>query len=445
MSKSKKQVRTAEDGLEQTLVFVAEHPHTSPDNWIWARFENVLDYEQPTNYIVESTDYNDEYTTPVLTAGKSFIRGYTNETSGIFQKYPVVIFDDFTTATKYVDFSFKVKSSAMKILHATTEVGIKFIYYYMQTVDCDSANHKRFWISTYSKLPFPIPPLLEQQRIINRIESLFEKLDRAKILVQSALDSFETRKAAILHKAFTGELTAKWREVHGASLNDWADKPIKEITKMRSGYAFDSKQFVDSGYQVLRMGNLYGGVLDTERNPVFMNKDSVDDIIREKFTAKKGDILLTLTGTKYKRDYGYAVLIERNDGHLVNQRILSLTPINVEQNFILYYLCSDMFRNVFFSKETGGVNQGNVSSTFVGNILVSLPSEDEQKEIARILDDIFAKESAAKELTDTIEKIDHMKKAILARAFRGELGTNDPTEESALVLLEEMLSARRSK
>ena len=107
----------------------------------------LLIYEQPTAYIVNSTEYSDSYKTPVLTAGKSFILGYTNETDNIFGKLPVILFDDFTTATQFVNFKFKVKSSAMKILNVNTElVNPKYIFYRMQTIQFDHSTHKRYWI-----------------------------------------------------------------------------------------------------------------------------------------------------------------------------------------------------------------------------------------------------------------------------------------------------------
>jgi type I restriction enzyme M protein len=142
------------------------------NKWTMIELGKVLEYEQPTKYIVQSVDYKDEYSTPVLTAGKTFILGYTNEKKGIFQDdLPVIIFDDFTTATKFVDFPFKVKSSAMKILHANkSEVDIKYLYYIMQKIDFSHDTHKRYWISEYSKIKIPLPPLNVQKKIILEIE-----------------------------------------------------------------------------------------------------------------------------------------------------------------------------------------------------------------------------------------------------------------------------------
>lgn len=149
-----------------------------PDGWAICDFQDVVDYEQPTEYLVDSTDYNPSYKTPVLTAGKSFILGYTNEEYGIFNQVPVIIFDDFTTESKYVDFPFKAKSSAMKILKPHNKAILtKYAYYLMQTVEIDNENHQRYWISTFSKIQIVLPPLNEQKRIIDAIENCFEKLD----------------------------------------------------------------------------------------------------------------------------------------------------------------------------------------------------------------------------------------------------------------------------
>ena len=294
-------------------------------------------------------------------------------------------------------------------------------------------------------LKLPFPPLCEQKRIVSHIETLFAKLDEAKEKAQEVVDGFETRKAASLHKAFSGELTAKWRKENNVSKNSWTTRKINQVCTPRAGYAFDSKKFTNTGYQIIRMGNLYGGVLDLSRNPVFTSAADIDDAILKRSLVNDGDILITLTGTKYKRDYGYAVCIKNPHNLLVNQRILCLSPkLNeITTDYLLYYLQSDIFRDVFFSNETGGVNQGNVSSKFVENIQFDVPSYREQEEIGYILRSILEKEYQAKEVAEiVIDQIDTMKKAILARAFRGELGTNDPTEASAIELIKQIIEEK---
>ena len=148
-----------------------------PDGWCKCRLEDIVEYEQPQAYIVNSTDYDDRYLTPVLTAGEAFVIGYTNETEGIYQNTPCIIFDDFTTDSKLVDFPFKVKSSAMKILKVADDIEIEYVAMFMNITRLIGDTHKRYWISEYSKLCIPIPPKEEQKRIINAANAMFEKLD----------------------------------------------------------------------------------------------------------------------------------------------------------------------------------------------------------------------------------------------------------------------------
>ena len=149
-----------------------------PSGWVVTNFETLLSYEQPTNYIVKDTNYNSDYETPVLTAGKSFILGYTDEKENVFSKLPVIIFDDFTTESKFVDFPFKVKSSAMKILHINTDIVLpKFAFYLMQATEIDHDNHQRYWISTYSQEEIALPPLKEQERILSALKQYFKLLN----------------------------------------------------------------------------------------------------------------------------------------------------------------------------------------------------------------------------------------------------------------------------
>ncbi len=149
-----------------------------PNGWVVTNFETLLSYEQPAKYIVKNTNYKNEYKTPVLTAGKSFILGYTNEENNIFTDLPVIIFDDFTTENKFVDFPFKVKSSAMKILHINTDLVLpKYAFYLMQTTEIDHENHQRYWISIFSQETIALPPINEQERILAKLEYYFNLLE----------------------------------------------------------------------------------------------------------------------------------------------------------------------------------------------------------------------------------------------------------------------------
>lgn len=184
-------------------------PNTSPTQRIKVTFEDVLKYEQPTKYIVKSTKYNNDFKTPVLTAGKGFILGYTNETEGIFTNTPVIIFDDFTTSSQYVNFHFKVKSSAMKILRPVDNVNLKFLFYKMQTIQHKSDTHKRYWISEYAKLEIPLPPLSEQNLIVAEIDRRFAIVDKTLNLIDKSIQNAKNLKQSILKKAFSGELRSE--------------------------------------------------------------------------------------------------------------------------------------------------------------------------------------------------------------------------------------------
>jgi|CXWL01.1.fsa_nt_gi restriction endonuclease S subunit len=164
----------------------------------------ILDYEQPTEYIVHSVDYNNKNSTPVLTAGKTFILGYTNEKTGICEKnLPVIIFDDFTTAIKIVDFPFKVKSSAMKILHTDkSKASIKFLFYAMQRIVFPVTKHKRHWISEYSNIQIPLPPLAEQRRITDELEKSIALSDKLINLLDKQEKLFVSLRSSVLNQSF---------------------------------------------------------------------------------------------------------------------------------------------------------------------------------------------------------------------------------------------------
>ncbi len=202
--------------------------------WIEVQFEELVDYIQPTEFIVKSTEYRDNYKIPVLTAGKSFIKGYTNEEHGIFNQLPAIIFDDFTTASRFVNFPFKVKSSAMKILVPSCDlINLKYVFYGMQITDVRSNTHKRYWISDFAKRYIPLPPLNEQNKITDTIDELFNELDNGVANLKLAQNQLKVYRQALLKQAFEGKLTEQWRKENNLELAEKLIKRIKEERQKR--------------------------------------------------------------------------------------------------------------------------------------------------------------------------------------------------------------------
>ena len=387
----------------------AKKMKTNNNEWTEYSLEDLLSYEQPTPYIVESTDYSDNYKTPVLTAGKSFIIGYTNETNGIYDKLPVIIFDDFTTSTQYVNFPFKVKSSAMKILTANTDLVLpKFIFYRMQIIEFDHSTHKRYWIQQYSKIKVKIPSLPEQEKIVAKIEELFSELDNGVETLKKTKQQLAVYRQSALKAAFVG---------------DYPKVPLKAISTAMSGYAFKSKKYSPDGrYVVVKIGNVKQFKFDFSRDLTRTNE--VEGDILQKYLLKKGDCLITLTGSRGKRDYGFVSMITDQENYLLNQRVAALrfNHNKALPEFYQYYLSSFDYRNQFFSYETGNVGQGNVGIKALTDPIVVCPTLDEQK---RIVLNIEARMSACDNIEKTVDtalqQAEAMRQSILKKAFEGEL------------------------
>ena len=171
------------------------------EKWEEVELGELLNYEQPTSYLVKDTLYNDKYPTPVLTAGKTFVLGYTNEENGICTDLPVIIFDDFTTASKYVDFPFKAKSSAMKLLRPKATANVKFVFEAMQLMKYAIGGHERHWISKFVYLTIPCPPIEEQTAIARVLQSADAELK----LLNQKLDKLKEQKKGLMQVLLTGK------------------------------------------------------------------------------------------------------------------------------------------------------------------------------------------------------------------------------------------------
>ena len=321
------------------------------------KLEEVLDYEQPTEYIVESEEYDDSYRTPVLTPGKSFILGYTKEENGIYNSpLPVIIFDDFTTATKYVDFPFKVKSSAMKILKAKDNANITFLYYLMQNIVFDSSDHKRYWISQYSKLEIPLPPLSIQEEIVTEIKSYQKIIDGAKAVVANYKPEIE--------------IDPNWEMVE-----------LGTHCKIKGGNAFKSTDYVDEGAQLIRMGNVKQMFFDKDNSPSFLPISYIEE--HPNYILEKGDLLISMTGTVGKEDYGNVCQIDVKSKFLLNQRVgkFEIKTEDLDKQYLYYVAQTKSFRKQLFANSSGGVRQSNISNKGIESILIPLPQIETQTAI----------------------------------------------------------------
>jgi type I restriction enzyme S subunit len=307
-----------------------------------------------------------------------------------------------------------------------------YLYYYLQRVidelyaKTHGSGMVHITIKPFKATEIYLPAIEEQKRIVNDIERLFEKLDRAKELVQSALDSFENRRTAILHKAFTGELTAKWRLERGLDQDTWSTYSLSDVVLfMQNGL---SKRRGKDGIStaVLRLANIEGNrIIEDDLREINLTSAEV-----EKYALEGKDVLLIRVNGS-KDIVGKMVLIEGGKNWAFCDHLIKCRFDNSKVNsaFMVYMSQSDNYRLFIKANIVSSAGQNTVNQKILGKYSFQCPTILEQQEIVRILNAFLEKENRARELCDILDKIDLMKKAILAKAFRGELGTNDPTEE----------------
>ena len=285
------------------------------------------------------------------------------------------------------------------------------------------------------KYPIPIAPITEQQRIVDRIESLFAKLDEAKEKTQAVVDGFELRKSAILHKAFTGELTERWRKEHGVGLDSWnvisfgnliLNGPQNGLYKPKDAYG--------NGTKILRIDGFYDGYVEDwgtlKRLTLSAAEIELYELHLDEIVINRVNSMPYLGKSALIRELPETCVFESN------MMRISLNKERVIPEFIIRYLNSPAGLAELRKNAKQAVNQASINQKDVKNVIVKLPASDEQAEIVRILDSVLTQEQQAKEAAEAVlSQIDTMKKAILARAFRGELGTNDPAEVSEAELV----------
>ena len=453
MARVKEKALTLEEKLAQALVPVEEQPYEVPENWCWCRLSEAIStskektevFSDPSvKYIgLEHMERNRgivSYGSPegikssknVFHDGQILygkLRPYLNK-HGIASfdgicSTDILVFDSLaTTIPQYADYY----------------LNLDFFIQYV-VANSKGINLPRVSESTVLDAVYPLPPLPEQHRIVEHIERLFAQLDQAKEKAHAVIDGYEDRRASILHRAFTGELTEEWRQDQRISFDSWIVKPLCDLCDRifdgPFGSNLKSDDYVEKGIRVVRLENLKNLWFDDSKKS-FVTEEKYSSISGH--TVYPTDLIMaTFIADEIKicqmPEYiGYAV----NKADCIGIRVSNGT----DKRFVLYYLSSKQTFNHLFN-QLHGATRPRVNTKQIKAIPVPLPTLAEQAEIVRILDSLLSKESAAKSLAErAIAQIDATKQSILARAFRGELGTNDPEDEPAIELLKRTLETR---
>ena len=460
MARAKKEAAlTPEERLQAALVPDWEWPYKLPKNWCWTRIGMVSNFERGITFpaaakeaaptednipclrtanVQENLEIDD-----MIYVNRDFMKGniakLVRENDIIMSSANSRELVGKSSLVTHIPFPMTFGGFVLNI--RAKEMSSKYLFYFLRHEflagkfigeSSQTTNIANINTTTLGNYEIPLPPLPEQQRIVDRIESLFAKLDEAKEKAQAVVDSFETRKAAILHKAFTGELTAKWREEHGVGMESWEVRTLDSVCLS----IFDGDHMpppkAESGIPFLVISNVNTGHLTFE-NTRFVPQEYYD-ALSDTRKPQLGDVLYTLVGS-----FGIPVVVNSKRPFCFQRHMALLRPIDVSSQFLWYILQTPEMYDKASSIATGTA-QLTVPIKGLRAMTIPRPNIAEQVEIVRILDGFFAKEQSAKEAAEAVlDQIDLMKKSILAHAFRGELGTNDPSEESAVELLKQII------
>lgn len=452
--KKKEKELTQEEKLQQALVPVDEQPYELPENWCWVNIGSINQYcgtsidplKNPDGMFELYSVPSSAYGYPEITKGADI--GSTKQS---VEKGDVLL----CKINPRINRVWKVSQHTEHELMASSEwivirnngINPDYLMYCFRTqffreymlsnvsgVGGSLMRAQPKFVKTY---PIPIAPLQEQQRIVDRIESLFAKLDESKEKAQAVVDGFEDRKAAILYKAFTGKLTEEWRKKNGILYSSWKQLTVKDVCiDVKVGIVIKPSQYYtdeNSGTAAFRSANVREFHID-DFDWVYLNEIGMST--NQRSVVHTGDVLVVRSGNP-----GTACVVdEKFDGYNAIDILIAVPNKElITSDYLCAYTNSPMGRKLVAESKRGmALAHFNVSG--YSKLELPLPTIEEQKEITSFLFTLFEKEQYAKDAAEqVIDQIDTMKKSILARAFRGELGTNDPTDESAEKLLERML------
>nr|BCI58701.1 hypothetical protein HPKE_09560 [Helicobacter pylori] len=359
---------------------------TTPSNWQKVRLGDILSYEQPTKFLVATTQYLQKGFTPILTAGKTFILGYTNDKHGIYTNIPVIIFDDFTTDSKMVNFPFKVKSSAIKILSLrdNNQADLKYIYEKLTLLKHQVTDHKRYWIDEFSNIEILLPPLNEQAAIANILSDLDHYL--------YSLDALILKKESV-KKALSFELLSQRKRLKGFNQN-WQRVRLGDIGKPCMCKRVMKHQTTRYGEIPFYKIGTFGNTADA-----FISKKLFLEYKTKYSFPKKGDILISASGT-----IGRAVIYDGKPAYFQDSNIVWIdNDETLVKNDFLFYAYSNIKWNTEYTTILRLYNDN------FRNTLIPLPPLNEQAAIANILSDL---DNEITSLKNKKRQFENIKKAL---------------------------------
>lgn len=463
MARAKKEAAlTPEERLQAALVPDWEWPYKLPGNWCWTRIGMVSNFERGITFpaaakeaaptednipclrtanVQENLEIDD-----MIYVNRDFMKGniakLVRENDIIMSSANSRELVGKSSLVTHIPFPMTFGGFVLNI--RAKEMSSKYLFYFLRHEflagkfigeSSQTTNIANINTTTLGNYEIPFPPLPEQQRIVDRIESLFAKLDEAKEKTQAVVDSFETRKAAILHKALTGELTAKWREEHDVGMESWETRELAECFEIVSGIQkTPARSPKDNPVPYLTVANVYRGRIDLSDIRYF----EVTSKEIEKLKLQDKDILI-VEGNGSGNEIGRCAIWHNelplciHQNHIIRMR---RKTADILPEYALHYLNSEAGKSIMRERSKTTAGLFNLSAGKIKTISLPMASLDEQSEIIHLIDSLLEKEQQTKEAAEAVlGQIDLMKKSILARAFHGELGTNDPSEESAVELL----------
>lgn len=432
----KKEELTLEEKLERALVPVEEQPYEVPENWCWV-------YQNVACQLGDGEKRNDEEH-PYLEV--KYLRGNKEADIKKAGKYietgtKIILVDGENSGEVFEVFEDGYMGSTFKTLNISSGINEKYLLYFVDSKRDLLRNSKtgsaipHLNKKLFFSLEFPLPPLQEQQRIVEKIESLFAKLDEVKEKVQEAIASIDDNVEALLYKAFTGQLTNEWRNSN-IEIEKWEDTTLSEIV---SGLKYGSSEKSDYEYKgtpILRIPNIGDGIVDfsdlkymSEELKSSSHEVFEDDILIIRSNGSRDLVGKCALVPKLQERYAYASFLIRMK---VTEKVLP--------EYLVRFINSSMARAQMFDKAKSSSGIHNINSKELGAIKICVPSIEEQKQILICIQEFVNKEKQVQEISEEIlGSIDRMKKSILAKAFRGELGTNNTDEESAIELFKTIL------